>query len=552
MKLLSIGKKIWISIGILAMGYFISTAVGFYLGSVTERRLSGVSENLFPASMMSNAAVTAFDEQIKLYNDAVLMGEAAIFDKTKQKAQAVSENLSAVVNTEGIDPTIKEKISQTVNQHDKFSAEAQTVYRAMSAGTGNFSADQVAQLAQQTETIQKQLLDYKNTLSQNLKNELAALGEKSKSQRVVNGVLFLVVVAIAMVFAWVIITRAITRPLNNTVSMLRDIAEGEGDLTKRLAVDTKDEIGEMARWFNTFIEKLQGIIKEITGGVDTLSSSSSELSAISEQMTDGITKVSDKSNTVSAAAEEMSTNMNNVAAAMEQSATNTNMVAVSAEQMSATIDEIARNAERARGTSDEAAQKATSTSSNMDQLGEAADSIGKVVETITDISEQVNLLALNATIEAARAGEAGKGFAVVANEIKELAKQTAAATQDIKEKIDGIQSTTTTTVGQITEITRVITDVNDLVTTIATAVEEQSASTKDIATNVSQASRGIQEVNQNVGHSSSVADEISRDIADVSVSMNEMSNSSGQVSLSAQELSSLSDNLHRLVNQFKV
>ena len=365
-----------------------------------------------------------------------------------------------------------------------------------------------------------------------------------------------IVVAVfaGLVTAFVVLlaARGIVRPINAAVAGLKDIAQGEGDLTMRLPATSHDEVGELARWFNTFIEKLQGIIRDIAGGVETLSASSTELSAISEQMTQGIENVTDKSNTVSAAAEEMSANMNNVAAAMEQSATNTNMVATASEEMSATIDEIARNAEKARSISDDAAHKASSASTNMNQLGSAANAIGNVIETITDISEQVNLLALNATIEAARAGDAGKGFAVVANEIKELAKQTAAATQDIKEKIGSIQDTTEVTVEQITEITTVITNVNEVVANIATAVEEQSAATKDIAGNVAQASQGIQEVNENVNQSSSVSAEISSDIAGVSVSMNEMSTSSSQVNLSAQELSRLSESLKQMVEQFKV
>ena len=379
-------------------------------------------------------------------------------------------------------------------------------------------------------------------------NEFLTASHAIRNANIIVTALAGLIVGVLVLFA----ARSIVRPINAAVAGLKDIAQGEGDLTMRLEASSRDEVGELARWFNTFIEKLQGIIKDISGGVETLSSSSTELSAISEQMSQGITNVSDRSNTVSAAAEEMTVNMNNVAAAMEQSATNTNMVATAAEEMSATIGEIAQNSEKARAISDEAAHKAASASTNMDQLGNAAKAIGKVVETITDISEQVNLLALNATIEAARAGEAGKGFAVVANEIKELAKQTAAASGDIKTKIEGIQGTTTVTVEQIAEIATVITDVNDVVATIATAVEEQSAATRDIATNVAQASQGIQEVNENVNQSSSVSSEISQDIAGVSVSMNEMSTSSSQVNLSAQELSKLSESLKQMVDQFKV
>lgn len=347
-------------------------------------------------------------------------------------------------------------------------------------------------------------------------------------------------------------SRAIVNPINSAVEGLKDIASGEGDLTKRLNVRTKDEVGELARWFNIFMEKLQGIIRDISGGVQTLASSSTELSVISEGMSVSTGIVSEKAVAVAAASEEMSASMSNVAVAMEQSAANTNMLATASEEMSSTISEIAINAEKARNISGQASQKATSASVNIDQLGLAANSIGKVIETISDISDQVNLLALNATIEAARAGEAGRGFAVVANEIKELARQTADASQDIKGKVEGIQRTTSVTVTQISEIAGVIVEVNEVVSTIAAAVEQQSAATKEIASNVAQVSAGIQEVNANVNQSSGVVSEISSDIAGVSASMSDMSAGSNQVNTSAQELSRLSEQLRTMVDQFKV
>ncbi|MDH3356356.1 MAG: methyl-accepting chemotaxis protein [Desulfobacteraceae bacterium] len=348
------------------------------------------------------------------------------------------------------------------------------------------------------------------------------------------------------------ISRKITVPIKNAGEMLKDIAQGEGDLTKRLKVETKDEVGEMAEWFNKFIDTIQKIIKDVAQNANHVKDASGELSEISKQMTSGAEQTSEKSNVVAAAGEEMSSNMTSVAAATEEASTNVNMVATAAEQMIATITEIAQNSEKANNITGDAVAQTQSASNKIDELGSAANEIGEVVETITEISEQVNLLALNATIEAARAGEAGKGFAVVANEIKDLAKQTAEATQEIKGKIGAIQGSTDATVTEIGQILKVINDVNDIVSTIATAVEEQSVTTKEIAQNVAQASQGIQEVNENVAQSSSVARDIAKDIADVNQSSGEMSDSSNQVNMSAEALARLSETLNELVGKFKV
>jgi methyl-accepting chemotaxis protein len=348
------------------------------------------------------------------------------------------------------------------------------------------------------------------------------------------------------------ISRKITVPIKHASEMLKDIAQGEGDLTKRLKVETKDEVGAMAEWFNKFIDAIKNIIKEVVQNANQVKEASGELSKISRQMTSSAEQTSEKANVVASAGEEMSSSMTSVAAATEEAATNLNMVATAAEQMIATINEIAQNTEKASSITGEAVVQTQSASNKVDELGNDANEIGKVVETITEISEQVNLLALNATIEAARAGEAGKGFAVVANEIKDLAKQTADATQEIKDKIGAIQGSTDATVLEIGQILKVINNVNDIVSTIATAVEEQSVTTKEIAENVVHASQGIQEINESVAQSSSVAGDIAKDIADVNHSSGEMSDNSNQVNTSSEALARLSETLNEMVGKFKV
>jgi methyl-accepting chemotaxis protein len=344
----------------------------------------------------------------------------------------------------------------------------------------------------------------------------------------------------------------VVRPVNATIVGLKDISQGEGDLTKRLKVRGKDELGALSEVFNVFIDKLQNMIKDITQSVVILSTSSPELSSIAEKMHVDSQQTFDKSNNVTTASKELSVNMNSIAAAMEESTTNTNLVATAAEKMNEAINEIAQNTEEARVISDNAVSKVSNSSKKMNELGQAAKAIGEIVETITEISEQVNLLSLNATIEAARAGEAGKGFAVVANEIKELAKQTSDASTGIKEKISHIQASSADTLEDILEVSEVITSINEIVSVIATTVDEQIASTKEIAENISQTSLGIQEVNENVSQSSIVAKDITQKASEVNQLTGDMASMSDQVNLSSSELSKLAEQLNGLVGHFKV
>ena len=372
----------------------------------------------------------------------------------------------------------------------------------------------------------------------------------SRQRNTLAGALLILLGLTTVLVVW--ISRKITRPIVAASDMLKDIAEGEGDLTKRLAIQSRDEVGEMAKWFNMFVDNIQTIIRSVGENACLLRDSSCGLKAIAEQMSANASQTSAKTTTVAAATEEMSTTMNGVSAAMKEAAGNVGSVADAADGITATIRQIADNTEKARGITRDAVEQTGQASSQVSELGTAAQEIGKVVEAITEISEQVNLLALNATIEAARAGDAGKGFAVVANEIKELARQTATATGEIKTRVEGIQNSTDGTVIQIEQISRVVNEVNGIVSTIATAVEAQSATTREIAGNVAQAAQGINEVEGNVAQTSVVSADISSDIAEVTQAASEISESSAEISGNADTLSRLSQQLNQLVEKFKV
>ncbi len=355
----------------------------------------------------------------------------------------------------------------------------------------------------------------------------------------------------ATLLVWLFMAGNIVRPINRAVAGLKDVAEGEGDLTKRLEGEGSNELGQLAYWFNTFLARMQTMVGQISENAGSVRQSATRLTDIAGLMATGAAETSASAENVAVAAEEMSANLNSVAAAMEESTTSTTMVASASEEMSATINQIARDAEQANLTSRQAVDEAKNAGAKMAGLGQAAQAIGKVTEAITEISDQTNLLALNATIEAARAGEAGKGFAVVANEIKELARQTASATLNIKRQIEDIQVTTETARQEIDTILAVIEQVNTLVTSIATAVGEQSKASQEIADNIAQASQGIQEVNENVNQSSAVAAQIATDITRVNASTGTISTNSVEVRTSAEELRAMADKLNAIVGRFK-
>ncbi|MEE4136862.1 MAG: methyl-accepting chemotaxis protein, partial [Desulforhopalus sp.] len=322
--------------------------------------------------------------------------------------------------------------------------------------------------------------------------------------------ILLVLIAITLL---VTLNRMVARPIR---SLSRFFTTLDNDLTKKIGLQSEDEIGQAAVSVNDFLLNLRNTLGRVVEETRQLSESATQLEESAMQISSGGELVNQQSASVAAAAEEASSNTASVAASMGQTTSNLASVTSATTEMSATIGEIAGNSEKARIISEQAASRAGQLTEMMQQFGEAARKIGQVTETISEISSQTNLLALNATIEAARAGEAGKGFAVVANEIKELARQTASATEDIKQRIEGVQTTAGGAIANIEEISGVIADVGSIVSGIAAAIEEQAAITRDVAANIDQASSGVREANEQVAQTAAVSQEMARDIAGVS------------------------------------
>ncbi len=421
----------------------------------------------------------------------------------------------------------------------------------------------------------------------------------------VAGIAALIMFGLSILFTW-----NIAKHMRSAINMLKNIAQGQGDLTKRLPMlrlncssikncgrnqcpefdrkascwDTvgsnapgeihcpsiltgklqschecpvmqkaiRDETDEIAAWLNTFLGKLSQTIHQIRDTAGNLSACSNELSANTSQMAGGAQQMSQQSSTVAAAAEELSTNLNNMSAAAEQMSTNQKTAAASIEEMTASIAEIAQSSEQASTVAQNATQLTESSNAEIAKLGLAAQEIGKVIEVIQEIAEQTNLLALNATIEAARAGDAGKGFAVVATEVKELAAQTAQATTDIAQRVNAIQKTSENSVTSIRQISDVIANINDFSRTIASAIEEQSITTKEIAQNVTQTATASETVTVGVTQSATASGEITQTITKLDAVTTQTADGAAQNQTATDQTAELARHLNNLVGHFKV
>ncbi len=314
--------------------------------------------------------------------------------------------------------------------------------------------------------------------------------------------------------------RSIVRSLQTTIAMLRDIAEGEADLTKRLAIASHDEMGELGRLFNVFLDHLQGLIRETKSGALLVNSSALQISTAAEE--------------VAATTEEQSQQAQSVASAVQQ-------LAATSDEISATIDSTRASAQDAATKTREGSdvirqsistlQRIKSQADHLEEtilhLKQSTDKIGGIVGVINGVADQTNLLALNAAIEAARAGDAGRGFAVVADEVRKLAEHTAKATKEIGDIITRLQqesSQAATAMGEaagevqggtalgekslqlLDGIIVSSQEIDTATASISTAIGEESATISDInnhiqgiATGTGESARAVQDIASTAG-----------------------------------------------------
>jgi methyl-accepting chemotaxis protein len=344
----------------------------------------------------------------------------------------------------------------------------------------------------------------------------------------------------------------VIRPIQKVSSKLREISQGEGDLTSRLNLKSKNEIGQMAGLFDQFMAKLQSIISEVVRQTDSISESLVQIAKNSRQFAGNTQVMSQESTQVSSSSGQAANQVNQISKTMSQVANSVSDVNQSMGEVSEALYQVASSCEEESRQTLKANELSQKTREQMGRLNESAIAIGKVLDVIKGFANQTNLLALNATIEAAAAGKAGKGFAVVAGEVKGLANRTQKAAKDIEEQIHSIQDETVGALKSIEDIAVLVSDVNNLAGQVSESVQSQNTVVKSLRDNMEGVNQSSSRVSEDLTQANQWLGEINNSISEVNNLVGGTDQDFRRISSHLMNIEQMSQQLQGLVGSFKV
>jgi methyl-accepting chemotaxis protein len=493
--LFSIGARIRLVCGALALATAVVGGLGVWAASSVNASLTGVARESLPvidhlsavergieralvaerSLLFLNMASPSAKDETKLYTEQL----ATVADRWKAYTAMPSSEAeralwaafeAAAADWRGASREVLQLIAQ-----DSPAARRDAIDLSMGEGAAKY------------EKTRRLLIELIQRRSQQVQQQAGA--QAAAASRLYWIVSVSVVVAVVLaVWTGRALARSVAVPLAATVDLLRDIAEGEGDLTKRLTVERRDEVGQVAYWFNGFMDNLHAIVAKVQATGVHVAIASQEFTGATEQLAGG--------------AQEQASSLEETVASLEQ--------------MTGAVKQNADNARQAsnlangsRDTAERGQQVVSSAVTSMQEITRASRKIAEIITVIDEIAFQTNLLALNAAVEAARAGEQGRGFAVVASEVRSLAQRSAQAAKEIKaliedsvRKVDDGSALVTQSGRMLEEMVSSVRQVTNLIAEIAAASEEQS-------TGIDQVNRAIAQVDQVVQSNSAQIEELS-------------------------------------------
>jgi methyl-accepting chemotaxis protein len=368
-------------------------------------------------------------------------------------------------------------------------------------------------------------------------SDLTTLSTQQASALRMVGFVMLICISIAIVMS-LILQRSITKPIDRIVRRVRDISEGEGDLTAKIEIVGKDELTDLAKYFNNFIGQVYDIISEVAHATQQVQESSGMIGQSTEDVSERMKEQSTQTMRAFVAVEEMSASVEQVATQAKNTAEQASDAKQIAEEGHQIVTE---TVDRIRLIADHVKQSGSA----VEGLGVHADQIGDIISMINDVADQTNLLALNAAIEAARAGEHGRGFAVVADEVRKLAERTSSATTEVSESIQAIRNET----AKVIKLTASSQEAVDEGTTFA---EQAGDALERIVGSFEEVSTTVTSISASAVEQSATSSEITSGVDGIQKQQTENFQSIGEVADRVRELGIQSSGLQEIVGRFKL
>ena len=467
---------------------------------------------------------------------AVSAGDEDMLEAARGQFRGLTDQIEALAR---LDSALAKDVDALRRAVEEYGRVAFSVSESMVKGTADFAqlGSITQELNQKLATAEKQLTAFRDDQNSQFLTAIDSARSEAQSVVTIGIVLGSITILLLFVTAWLVV-KGILSNLDSVVRSLRNIAQDNGDLTVRIPRNSQDEIGDLVHWFNTFVEKLQGVISETVRTALPLSNEAQhlrELSVDAHGIIDAQRQAAQTSRQAVDAMNDSASVMTQHAGDAARAAQDAQKEAATGEQVvNETVSRIERLAESLRQSSDV-----------VRKLEQDSNQITVIVDVIRGVAEQTNLLALNAAIEAARAGEAGRGFAVVADEVRTLASRTQQSTQEITAMIDQLQ-------GAARSVVHVMERANEQA---ADSVESANEAGKRLVV-IRDRVGVINGMNAEIAHATEAQQSLSSAIADSVGAIHEQTEQSARSSEAlngvSAELARLASVLESLARQFRV
>ncbi|GGW80427.1 methyl-accepting chemotaxis protein [Alteromonas halophila] len=531
-----IATKIFLIPGIAVLSFVVYLLITIYTALDNGELLDRAQKVQFPALQLSASTLVDMREVRDTLSSAVTTGDEDTLLQAEQLAENVDTGLDQIVAISG---GFSGEISRIREGFNDYFSVAHDVSRSMIDGTADFS--RIGQLSEQMNASFDDAVSAMSVFRDKQQAEFEQAfsdTESANTSLISTGIVISIVMTLILFATAIPIVRGITQSIVDVVRSLKDIAQENGDLTVRISTNSKDEIGDLVYWFNQFMDKLQGVVKDVVEASLPLSNLAQDLRGLTEETGRTIDVQQAAAGDAKHAVDTMSHSVDDVAQSAAQAANDAGEATDAAtegkqivEQTVASIQQLAENVRETAGV--------------IGRLEQDSNKVGSVLDVIKGIAEQTNLLALNAAIEAARAGEQGRGFAVVADEVRTLASRTQQSTEEIQNTIEQLQSAAKSAVDVMARGTE------QAGASVDTA-NRAGASLETITSTIGRINSMNEQIARNTEDQRNVASDIVKHVDVIHVRTEETAERSDQLGSMCNELADLAQNLEAIAKQFRV